>query len=115
MSYIFNKYVQLFFIFLSIGLLILYLFKDKYYMIDLENVYDHFYDDKKLDSRMLFNISIDGCNIRGVYEGDSFREVSSTGSNTLEKCKLYNYKMGNDPNEFVRSLLGTNFDYEKKI
>ena len=106
---IFNPYVQLFFMFLSIGLIILYLFKYRYSMIDLVDLYEDFYDDPKLDSRMLFNIDIDGCSIRGVYEGDSFREVTSTGQNTLDKCKRYNYKMGQDPDEFVNKLVGSDF------
>ena len=115
---IFNLYVQLFFMLLSIGLIILYLFKDRYSMIDLQDLYDDFYDEPKLDSRMLFNIDIDGCSIRGVYEGDSFREINSTGHNTLEKCKRYNYKVGDDPNEFVNKLVGSDFASEvnrKKI
>jgi len=105
---IFNPYIQLFFMMLSLGLMVLYLFKYKYSMVDLEGIYNDFYDLPQLDSRMTFNIDIDGCNITGVYEGDSFREVSASGQNIV-KCKRYNYKVGNDPNEFVNKLVGSDF------
>lgn len=109
---IFNPYIQLFFMLLSVGLIILQLFVKNYNMIDLESVYYDFYDTPRIDSRMLFNISIDGCNIKGVYEGDSFREVKSSGSNTEDKCKNYNYSVGDDPNASVNRLIGNNFGYE---
>ena len=98
-NYFFNIPTQIFFILLSIGLLALFLFKDRYSMPNLQKIYNDFYPDKRLDSRMLFNIDIAGCHIRGVYEGDSFRTVESTGAS--DECIKYNYQMGYDPNEFV--------------
>ena len=107
MGFFFNIPTQIFFILLSIGLLALFLFKDRYSMIHLQKIYNDFYPDKKLDSRMLFNIDIEGCNIRGVYEGDSFRSVQSTGAD--DKCIKYNYQMGDDPNQYINELVGADF------
>ena len=113
LNHFFNIPTQTFFILLSIGLLALYLFKDRYSMINLQKIYNNFYPDKKLDSRMLFNIDIDGCNIRGVYEGDSYRSVQSTGDS--DKCTAYNYQMGkNDPNQYINELVGSDFTSRMK-
>lgn len=108
-----NIYVLIFFILLSIGLIILYLFKDKYSMVNLMNIYKDFYSSPTLDSRMMFSIEIDGCTIRGVYEGDDYRRVISSGENT-EKCRRYNYEVGDDPNRFVNSLVGSDFASRQK-
>lgn len=110
---LFNPYIQIFFMILSLSLIILYVFKYRYAMIDLEDLYNDFYeDDVKLDGRMLFNIDIDGCSIRGSYQGDSFREVTSVGDHRLNKCKRYNYKVGQDPDEYVNKLVGSDFASE---
>ena len=50
LNHFFNIPTQTFFILLSIGLLALYLFKDRYSMINLQKIYNNFYPDKKLDS-----------------------------------------------------------------
>ena len=118
-NYFFNIPTQIFFILLSIGLLALFLFKDRYSMPNLQKIYNDFYPDKRLDSRMLFNIDIAGCHIRGVYEGDSFRTVESTGPHTFhsdkpDPCLKYNYQVGEDPNEFVNELVGSDFTYRMK-
>lgn len=109
----YNSYILLFFMLLSVGLAILYLFKDRYSMVNLRDIYNDFYSKPSLDSRMLFNIEIDGCKISGVYEGDDFRRVTSSGEN-VEKCRKYNYSMGDDPNKFVNSLVGYDFASEQK-
>ena len=108
-----NTYILIFFVLLSIGLMILYLFKDKYSMVNLMNIYKDFYNSPTLDSRMMFSIEIDGCIIRGVYEGDDYRRVISSGENT-EKCRRYNYEVGDDPNRFINSLVGSDFQIKTK-
>ena len=103
----FNPFVQTFFVLLAISLMYLYLFKDKYSFVNLQGIFNDFYPSKKLDSRMLFTIDIEGCSLRGVYEGDDFKDVKASGANP--ECKKYEYSVGDDPNEFRNKLISSSF------
>lgn len=75
-------------------------------LIDLEDLYEQYVGtDKYLDNEMVFTIDLpDNCRIKGTYKGDDFREIVASGSR-LDKCSKYNYRGGNDRDEYTNKLI----------
>jgi len=71
--------------------------------VDLKEIYDVFEGINKFENHMNFDIDVKGCNIKGEYKGDHFREVVAVGDHEL--CDRFNYKLGKDPDEYTDKIV----------